>query len=215
MKHLVKHLLQNNLNEILSKSLLNCHAIGLHSIMLLDSPGKTIRLFIAVEGNELYRNGKENTYTDRPMSVGFHSHHCNLTLYCIKGQFINWVVEKHDGTDPVNWSDLVQTEAYEYKSLIKQGELQFIHKHKQTLKTVYMQQIEAGNSVHLKANELHTVICKKDQISAWFVFEGKEDPNYDSTLYTNTNPNEQDNTQLYHTMGKNDLFHLLKLVDLA
>ena len=56
MKHLIKHLIDNHMENIISRSLKNCHCTGLHSIMLSESPEKTIRLFISDEKSEMYKN---------------------------------------------------------------------------------------------------------------------------------------------------------------
>src|SRR6478752_10393471 len=95
MKHLISHLIKNYLEEIVNKSLLHCHCKGLHSIMLLESPGKTIRLFISTPQSEMYKNlpetfnyekaTGESLFHSKKMSIAFHPHHCNVTLHVING----------------------------------------------------------------------------------------------------------------------------------
>src|ERR1700728_4215738 len=94
IKALIKHLVSQNLPIIAAKSKLHCHTRNVHSILLLDSPGQTIRLFIAVPGHELYLNDHDNTHI---MSVGFHPHHCNVTLSVVLGEVGNWNVYTHNG----------------------------------------------------------------------------------------------------------------------
>ena len=96
MKTLIKHLLENNLEEILSKSLLHCHCLGVHSIILLNSTAKTIRLYVAEKGNELYRNQPSRVSSGLPMAVSFHPHHCNLTIHVVKGILLNWIVKESE-----------------------------------------------------------------------------------------------------------------------
>lgn len=61
MNSLIKHLWENNRKEIISKSIKNCHVKGLHSIMLLQSKNKTIRMYISDYNSELVN---ENGFWD-------------------------------------------------------------------------------------------------------------------------------------------------------
>ncbi len=205
MKELIKHLLKNNIDEIVSKSLLNCHCIGLHSIMLLDSPGKTIRLFIGMPNNELCKNLPED-FGNRNMSIAFHPHHCNLTLHCVKGRILNWVVrETQAGTSVTK---------YKYHSKIKEGDLSFEVIGPAKLSTTKCRWINEGESSIMDAKDIHTVACDPETLSAWLVYEGIEDPNYSSFCWSNTDLNNKDITGLYLQPSKNEIIHLLKMVGL-
>lgn len=173
MKELIKHLLANNYDEIKEKSIFNCHSVGLHSIMLLESPGKTIRLYIADSNHVLYRNFPENLGQER-LSLSFHAHHCNLTLHCVYGKLLNWHVK---GTAEQFG---FQIDKYNYKSKIKDGELSF-HKvdSRENLETVNYIFLNEGDSLQMSASDIHTVAVDKGRVSAWLVYEGKK------TLTTN------------------------------
>lgn len=80
MKELIKHLVNNHLDTIVEKSFLNCHVMGLHSIMLLESPEKTIRLFVSDGNSKLRKNTEENILKGK-QTLAFHPHHCNITLH--------------------------------------------------------------------------------------------------------------------------------------
>jgi len=170
MKELVRHLLKNNKDEILNKSLLNCHIKGLHSIMLLDSPGKIIRMYITDVNHELYEKD----------ALAFHPHHCDLTLHCIYNVFANHVVNFSNDhlLNPMN--------RYLYKSAIIVGGkggfkfdgVDYFTKPKKTYVT-------QGSSIYLDADTIHNVTVPERNISAWIVFEGKENPLYESKAYSN------------------------------
>lgn len=201
MKQLVKHLLETNLDEILSKSLLNCHVKGLHSIMLLDCPGKTIRLYVCAPNNDMHKNYPENM--SNGMSLAFHPHHCDLTLYCTKGNFLNWEAEEAE-----DYSSMCLGK-YKYHSHIKEGQMNFEYLGMGYLRTREYRRIFEGDTVFMKANEIHSVACNVGEYTAWLVFEGKEDSTYSSYCWTNSDPNEQKHDNLYQKMSKDTLLELL------
>lgn len=214
MKELVKHLVKNYLDEIVSKSLLNCHCKGLHSIMLLDSPGKTIRLYIAVKGNEMYLNHGE-FFPDEPINkvqptkkqtISFHAHHCALTLQCIKGEFVNWsVLRSEEGFTIDKWI---------YKSHINTGKMGFERIGSDKIITDSFRVIRPGVSLYLPANEIHTVCCNTSEESAWLVYEGKEDENYLSVSWSNNDLSKIDDSNLYQKPTEAQVLDLLKSVGL-
>lgn len=183
MKTLIRHFLENNSDDVLSKSLLNCHVKGLHSIMLLDSPGKTIRLYITDEDHELNHDA---------LNVGYHPHHCDLTLKVVHGTLTNIQVQESD-FKRLNFS----IDKYLYKSKISKGEMKFDH-----IGSVYLQHLETnilkmGSSLFMHASDIHTVSVDKGKKCAWLVFEGKEDKNYVPYCYSNSDLNNINDSGLY------------------
>ncbi len=165
MKNLIKHLLKENEEEIVAKSLFNCHIVGLHSIMLYECPGKTIRMFICDENHELFEN-----------SLAIHPHHCNITLHQIYGQMTNVIYYRDKSGE--------EYAKFKYTSGILEKEMKIEYIAEAKLKKVSERTLFPNFSISLSAQELHTVYCKKGEISAWLVYEGKEDINYDSVLYS-------------------------------
>lgn len=200
MKELIKHLLENNREEILSKSLMNCHAIGLHSIMLLESPGKTIRLFIAMPYHELWKNLPAD-FDENRMSIGFHPHHCNITLHCIMGRFHNWTVKENV------WGYSVKK--FEYKSKINGGEFGVTPIGFPLINSTSQRWVYENEVVSMRANEIHTVGVEKGKVAAWFVYEGKEDPSYKPYLYSNHDIDKEGKKDLYQKMPFIDVEYLL------
>lgn len=203
MNNLVKHLFDNNFDEILQRSLLNCHVKGLHSIMLSEHKGATIRLYVADTNHELYVNNEFDILT-HDLSIAFHPHHCNLTLECVKGQFLNWEVKESDKGIKLN--------KFLYHSAIIEGKTHFElideNSHIETLKNRF---VNKGECVMMKAEELHTVAVEKGKVAAWLVYEGKEDEKYSSYCWSNADLTNQDFSGLYGKPTKEDIFSLLKI----
>jgi len=186
MKTLIKHFIENNSKEVLEKSLFNCHVKGVYSIMLLDSPGKTIRLYITDVDHEL------NPFMNRVINVGYHPHHCDLTLKIVEGTLTNITVEETDDID----SDF-EIDKYLYKSKISKGEMRFDHIGRTDMKYIDRKILDKGDELFMKADEIHTVSVEKDKICAWLVFEGKSDPKYIPYCYSTTNLNYENGEGLY------------------
>jgi hypothetical protein len=200
MKHLIKHLLRENQAEILTRSLKNCHCKGLHSIMLSESPGKTVRLYVTEYDHEMYRNFPFE-YQDG-LSIGFHPHSHNLTLYPVKGSILNWVArEVPKDAQPDEDRIVIELDKFNYKSKIKEGEMSFdlIEKNVK-LETLGAFIYNKGMSAYMSADEIHTVGVAEKSITAWLVFEGRTNPDHKSVCYTNTNPNVN-NPELYQNFG--------------
>ena len=98
-----------------TSGLAHCHARGLYSIVLQTAP--MVRLFYAAPDHALYRN-----QTGRV--VGFHAHHCNLTLIPVFGQITN-VFGQRQNLRPTakDYTErkVVDTRAFWYQSVITGG----------------------------------------------------------------------------------------------
>ncbi len=207
MKALIEHLLHENKAEILSKSLLNCHIKGLHSIMLSECPEKTIRLYIAEHGNELHLNSF-NHFKNGEMSVGFHPHHCNITISVIKGNLFNFIVEESE-------NGTLSVDKYLYNSEITKAKIGFsLYEKNVALSRIADFCIPFGKSCYMNATEIHTVYCDPNEVTAWLVFEGKENPNYEPFTYAPINLEAADFSGLYQKPTMDVILGLLKNVDL-
>lgn len=201
MKHLIQHLLDNNIEEILNRSLLDCHVKGLHSIMLLECPEKTIRLYVATKEHELYKNLPENAANG--LSIAFHPHHCNLTLHVVKGEILNWVAEVGEGKRGKALSK------WKYQSAIKEGETRFKHIGYEKIDTVDYQWLKTGECSMMKANEIHTVGVGKGEVAAWLVYEGLENREYNPYCWSNTALDKEDFKGLYNKPTLEQIIDLL------
>ncbi len=203
MNDFIKHFLRYNSKEVLAKSLVHCHSKNLHSIMLLDSPGKIIRIFIAEPGHELWKN--DTPYIAEQQSVAFHSHHCDLYLKCIHGELINRTLMK---------GDKESIPSYKFISQIKTGKGSFERVGSKRIGFTRNDYLYNDCGMALAAKEIHTVVVPKDEWAAWVVFEGKEDKNYDSTCYSFSDLTKVNFSKLYQKMSKSKLNTLLKGIDI-
>jgi hypothetical protein len=215
MKHLITHLIKNNLKEIVKKSFRNCHVQGLHSIMLLESPGKTIRLYYHEEKGALRYNtlsvilGQDEQCS---MPLAFHPHHCNLTLHCVHGTMVNINAITVDG-EAGEASDVTLSKFF-YESRIngEQKEPMFKHGGIGNLRIDEVKTLTPGQAITLNANVIHTVHCIGE--AAWLVYEGEEDPNYNSVAWSNADLTVVDHDIYYQPMTENQILQILMHIDL-
>lgn len=180
MKGLLKHLLNTKRDEILAKSLVHCHAVNLHSVMLIDKPESRVRMFIADEGHNLWFNRPaSNDSLELIQSIAFHPHHCEVTLDVFKGRLGNWVViPRDDGELTLN--------KFRYKSkILSPSDHGFHREGEEKLHSLAHRQWFPGEYVYMPARTIHSVYVPKDEVCAWFVYEGREDPNYQSVCWSN------------------------------
>jgi hypothetical protein len=201
-----------NLEWIAARSLRNCHCVGLDSIMFNDKPEQRVRVFVAQEGHQLWRN--EFPFRHK-MAVGLHPHHCNVELRPIFGTI--WNVVRRPGGAPV------QLDCFTYISPIKQeppssvpvtagvrevakgmgsrriaaavpappqmGSFKRVYRGAHFL--LMMEQLSgpplAPMSIRtaMPAQAIHTIYVPKGERAAWFVFEGKEDREYQPMCWSN------------------------------
>lgn len=200
MKEFIRHLWRTNRKEIIEKSILNCHAVGVHSIMFVDKPGNTVRLYYTDMAHTLWKR------EDLRLSVGFHAHHCDLTLYCIKGKIENWIVKENLIT-PKGF--LTEIKKYLYTSKILKGETNFQDKGITYIEEIGSKYLHIHQSIRLKAQDLHTIVVPRNLTSAWFVFEGHEDPFYVPYVYTNTDLLKEDFSNLYKKFTEEEIESIL------
>lgn len=206
MKNFVTHFIQNHLPEIASKSLLHCHCRGVHSIVLLESPEKTIRLYISEPGSGLWKNDPQHFQNGKNMSIAFHPHHCNLTLECVAGSIFNWEMKPSDTG--------LEMEKFIYRSGITDGKIGFESVGKEFLQTKKITELGPDQSIALSANDIHTIYCDRDQWNAWFVYEGKEDENYRPFCWSNADLSNLDSKGLYEKPSEKQIIDLLTKINL-
>jgi hypothetical protein len=201
MKALISHYFHSNIDEILEKSLLNCHCFGLHSIMLSESPGKTIRLYITDKSHELWKNSNGEV-----QSIAYHPHHCDLTLHCIYGAFGNIT------TYETSRSGGIAIDRFIYHSKISGGKMGFEKTGKTWIMSPVLNIVGHGEHVFMSAKEVHTVFCSKGTVNAWLVYEGVEDKNYIPYCWSNKDLTKETGDGLYVKASHKELSILLKSI---
>ena len=171
-------------HEIAERSLMDCHAIGVDSLVLSEAP--MVRMFVTRENHTLWRNAHSH-----PMSVGFHNHRTDLRLTSLSGTVYNITATPDDSGVPLR--------GFTWESAIRGGSGEFR---------------DAGHSmgfafasanllwpVSQRAHVLHTVYVPRGEIAAWIVEEADEDPYYEAFCYSNADLAAFDSGSLYRSMS--------------
>lgn len=178
----------NGLEQVASKSFINCHTVGVDSIMFDDTPGKRVRVFIANKNHDLWRN----VPTKHLMSVGIHDHHCDIALELISGNVYNIMAEMAECGD-------VRLNAFRYESAITGPGGRFVELPSVCRFRLWIEPL--SGIVKMSAREMHTVYVPKGETAAWFVVEGEDDPAYESICYSNALLEHADFSELYKPMS--------------
>lgn len=201
-KVLVRHLWEQNRAQVLANSIANCHARGVHSLMLLDEPGKRIRLFVATEQHELWKN--EPGHVD--ISVGFHPHHCAITIEVVQGVIWNRILTLEPAGTPLS--------KYLYRSKLRGEEPGFerIGTATGTTESFRIQHGEPYEDIdRMSANDLHTIHVRKGEHAAWLIYEGREDPNYQPICYSTAQFEDASFVGMYEHMSEQEIAEMIAL----
>lgn len=179
MLNIVREYVKRNISTVSKNMLLNCHVKNLHSVVLKND-GKISRLFISNSNHLMKHNFMSNILNGYKMTVGFHSHHCNLKIYPLIGNFYNIVAEKNN--DSI--CNTITLDSYKFVSHIKTNSGIFEQLNTKQSFLVKEHKYEANTSyLFLNSKELHSVAC--DGLSVWLIEEEDEDYQYNSECYSN------------------------------
>lgn len=185
------------LGAIAKRSLRNCHAMGLDSIMFDDTPEARIRCFIAAPEHDMFRN-----CAGSKLSVALHSHHCDVVLSPIFGDTYNISTIGCIGRMPYK--------AYKYQSQVTTGKGAFARYGDGGYDLgVRLEHTRLVRPLALNAADIHTIFVPWGKPAAWWVHEGKENPNYDGLAYSNDDLEAFDFSPLYQPMSVAYLRELL------
>lgn len=183
--------------------ILNCHAKGLHSIVLEqyeDGRPKT-RMFCTDENHDLWKN---NPNEDN-LSIAIHPHRCDITIHHLYGPLININLFK----DNFFSLDHRSYNQYRYKSCILTGEMEFTYLDTAKLRWGIPKALESQSRLFLPASRLRTVNVAKGFRAAWIIEEGPLDPQYDALVYTSIKPKKD--LALYQPMSKEKIDYYLNM----
>lgn len=167
---------------LLEKSLVDCHCLGMDSLVI-KGPPNMVRMFIARPDHQLWRNSishNETLSSRYDFSVALHRHHCDVTLMPILGSVVN--------VTPATCSPAatVPMRSFKYFSPITdeegEGGFESVDPHPIPI-GLNERLIEAP--LYMKAAQLHTVYVPRGQVAAWFFWEGAENRNHNSIVYSN------------------------------
>ncbi len=205
MRPMIEHFIRENWTEVAEKSLLNCHAQGLHSVMLSDTPGRRIRMFCTTKDHVLHQNFARRMNTT--MSIAVHCHRQPITLVGVRGTFFNILYKRFPG----GGGPLILN-GFKYQSKIIDGEIGFKKTAPGTgFHEPWTNECGVDSCEVMQAHDLHTVAVEARTLAAWVVLEGYEDPTYDSTCYSNADLETENFDHLYKKPSEEQLRDLLGL----
>jgi hypothetical protein len=169
-----------DLELALQKSYKNCHAKGLHSIVLNQSPnGELTRFYYTTSDHCL----EQNLIPEVKTSLAIHSHRFDLKFTTLRGEMIN-VTYRFPTENEFVESDIFT--AWKFQSQILTGRGSFLkQEHPQKLLFVDAHAICEKKSIKMKATELHTVGVFQGHKAAWLVEETNFNPHHNDICYTN------------------------------
>jgi len=134
------------------KNLLNCHCIGLHSFPISLENGLYKRIFYADTNHELWEHIK----------IAIHPHHVDIKITVLEGELFN-PTYKVGGNFPFN--------KFKWNSHILNGNGGFEYLGSENLYQSSNYSYRNGESVTMKACELHTVQIKQGKVCVWMIEE--------------------------------------------
>lgn len=158
-------------HETLLMSKMNCHAMGVHSIVLDKTGGRLTRLFCATAVHGLWWNAMSTNF-----EVGVHDHVYHLELSHVSGNVIHmkYVESSLEGA---------RLKKYIFTS---KGCNETPHIEPAGSRLLFLSSLQPlRRCEHLGCNELHTIYCDIGKCASWVVEEGDKVKDK-TTLYTNT-----------------------------
>jgi hypothetical protein len=183
----------------LKMSLINCHAVGMDSIVFKES-SPMIRAFVARPDHTLWRNMPHLEYS---FSVAIHQHRQDITMVPIFGEICNVLFTG------VSRDKLLH--AYEYDSQILGGKGGFRRVPKEVTVGLKMEPLRFPK--FMRGDIFHSVYVPQGKAAAWLICEGAPNQKYDSVCYTNDAELEQaDFSALYQPMTEARLAEDIALI---
>lgn len=202
MKEFIQHLVKENMKSIAKNSYLNYGVKGLHMIDLIDEPTKGLKLYIAVNNNNLQNSLPQNC--GNGITYPFQQYGKNIVVHCIKGGLSIWTVEESLSNVAVLASE------YEYT---EDGSESILKRENVGIATKQVYQLISGQSINLPGDEFYNFGTRFGNTSAWLVYEGRPTQNDKQDLFY-TNNDREDNTEMYVTPTGKDIVSLLNSVGL-
>ena len=171
----------------LELSLINCHAVGMDSIVFKES-SPMIRAFVARPDHTLWRNTPQ---MDRLFSVAIHQHRQDITMVPVCGEICNVFFAGGDRSCFLY--------SYEYDSKILDGKGGFRSVSKEITVGLKMEPLRVPK--FLRGEVFHSVYVPQGTTAAWLICEGAPNQKYDSCCFTNDKALEKaDFSALYQPM---------------
>lgn len=182
----------------------------MHSIMLVDCPGALVRMFIATPEHEMWKNTPDQA--GGPMSLGYHGHKTELTLHVARGRIANIIGQVPDGSRFFQVGNTRQVNGYRYVSKIMEDEAggKFESMDNSKLIEGFVNHMRPGDTAYMPADMLHTVWVPRGERAAWFVYEGKADPNYESVTWSDEDLTEFKTEGMYRRPAAGQIVEIVR-----
>jgi hypothetical protein len=200
-------------NPHLSKSLLNCHTLGVHSVVLNEQNGYLTRMFFTTEDHVLWKNHcGMMTKEWHPLSVAIHPHHVDIEIYPIWGLLWNveFDVKKNKGYNP---NDCL-LDVFKWTSSILNGKGGFKWSGEKILQLKEHRLMTWNRKYKMRSNDLHTVYVTRGQPAAWIIQESVATKVYDEITYSNVDLTKWTTDGLYQKPTMEQLVEMLREIDI-
>jgi hypothetical protein len=199
--------LKTNKELVLSKSRMDCHVKGLHSLVLEEKEdGTLVRMYLTAPDHELYLN-----YGTTPaMTLAIHGHHCSMEFVGVYGQATN---VRYTTALPPDTPSFSLVNGWWYSSALTEGKPGFRKLGTFTLRRT-KDEFMSQNPV-MRADELHTVCVDKGNIAAWLVVE-KPDTTHkgEGFCFSNADLSKFDFAAHYKPVSEGDVNNLMAMIGL-
>lgn len=176
----------------------NCHAVGVHSVVIGRDGKRLRRVFLTDKDHVLW----QNDYDSGPYSVGFHGHHCDLTIESLHGRAFNEVLVP---------GGLLKLAAWRYESaLMDSSRPGFVRLSENRSYGIVTDLITS--LIYMPAWMHHTIFVPYESVAAWVVTEGEEDPSYQPITYSDADLSAWSADGMYQPLAERECLDLLSTV---
>lgn len=176
----------------------NCHVKGVDSLVLEERKSQYVgmeRLFIASPGSPIvFSNaGDRGDFTCMP-----HNHRANLSITVLRGQLTNVMYQPLSSNFFRKLNAAAFLHQYEFTSQILTGRTKLEYKKILQVEDLGNTTYRVGDTFHLQASDVHTVIASPDCI--WHVDEGYLYQTLPVYCYSHFPDKKIDTAELYQDM---------------
>lgn len=215
----IKKLLKNSLTleQIASKSYMNCHCKGLHSLAFITEPF-IIRMFYVDLDNGFLEQSQEGIENSE-LAIGYHSHRRMTSLIINKGVIYHVLLGKMENSlkdqQPFLNYCIKEVDEWSYKSRILEGKSKVEKLRDKVDVLAYdFDTLRSGDLIELK-HYLHTVQYATP-FSSWFVIEREVNESHEDKFYNNSSEDKilESLKNTYLPMTTEKVYEILKQSDL-
>lgn len=154
--------------EHLMMSVMNCHVIGVDSIVLKkNEDGSLFRVFLCHPNASLFENRLNGNYP-----IGFHNHKYDLTLSLSFGNVTNLIIKEFPD-EPLS---SIRVDKYSFTSQIENASSFDVKREEGSwyVKIIKELKLVCDTPFFLGHNVFHTIHVPYGERAAWYVQEGKK-----------------------------------------